>query len=89
VREGLGKAGHRAGNDPQACCLPVRQKAGDDIGHHVAWDQRIGGGENGLVVRPFALRGQATGRCIIMSGGQRGGDFGCVRHDAGVPLLCR
>ena len=59
LREGLGKAGHRAGNDPGAGLVPMGQIAGDDVAHHAMGDDSIGLGEDSAAGMERGLRGQA------------------------------
>ncbi len=69
LREGLGEAGHGAGDDPGARVGPMRQGAGDDIAHDAVRDQRIGLGEDG----PLGVEGRLRRKPVDGAGvGGRG-----------------
>ena len=65
LREGLGEAGQRAGDDPGAGRLPVREVAGHDVGIDPARDHRVGLGEDGAAGVEVGLAGQAALRGVV------------------------
>ena len=65
LREGLGEAGERAGDDPEAGRVPVREVARHDVGVDPLRDHRVGLGEDGAAGVERGLRREAAGGRVV------------------------